>query len=339
MNNPSVSILIPCRNEEKYILKCVTSILNQNYSGEVEVLVIDGMSDDGTVAIIKDLSAANNNVRLIENIKKTTPQAMNIGLNAAKCDLIIRIDAHAVALPNFIENNVRSIFESDDIMCAGGRIINVYENKISHAIGMAMSSVFGVGNATFRVGGEKKFVDTLAFGIYKKEVFEKIGTFDEDLIRNQDDELNFRLTKNGYKILYNPEIQSEYYVRGSIKKLYKQYYQYGYWKVYVNRKHKTITTLRQMVPLFFVLGLLLGVLISLLVPVFWFVFSLGVGMYIMMALFFAFKANDKRTGVLKVATIFPVLHFSYGFGYLIGIIHFLVLGKKPSRKNKEISRS
>ena len=339
MNSPNVSIIIPCRNEENYIFKCVMSILEQDYSGKIELLIIDGMSDDKTVSIVNDLSSIHKNVKLIENIEQTTPQAMNIGLGVASYDLIIRIDAHAIALPNFIKNNVDSIFESDNIMCAGGKIINVYENKISHAIGMAMSSVFGVGNATFRVGGEKKFVDTLAFGIYKKEVFEKIGTFDEDLIRNQDDELNFRLTKGGYKILYNPEIQSEYYVRGSIKKLYKQYYQYGYWKVYVNKKHKTITTIRQMVPLFFVLGLLLGTLISILIPVFWYVFVFGITIYLIMALLFAYRVNDKQVSILKVATIFPVLHFSYGFGYLIGILHFLVLGKSPSQKNKEISRS
>ena len=339
MNSPNVSIIIPCRNEEKYIFKCVTSILEQSYSENVEILIIDGMSDDNTVSIITGLSSIHQNVKLIENVEQTTPQAMNIGLRAVSYDLIIRIDAHAIALPNFIQKNVDTIFESEEIMCAGGKIINVYENKTSRAIGVAMSSVFGVGNATFRVGGEKKFVDTLAFGIYRKEVFEKIGIFDNDLIRNEDDELNFRLTKNGFKILYNPEIQSEYYVRGSIKKLYKQYYQYGYWKVYVNKKHKTITTLRQMVPLFFVLGLFLSVLLSVLVPVFWYVFGLGVSMYVMMALIFAFKANMKLAGVLKVAMIFPVLHFSYGLGYLLGIIHFLVLGKKPSRKNKEISRS
>jgi len=339
MNSPNVSIIIPCRNEEKYIFKCVTSILEQSYSGNVEVLIIDGMSDDNTVSIITDLSSTHQNIKMIENVERTTPQAMNIGLIAVNYDLIIRVDAHAIALPNFIQKNVDTIFESEEIMCAGGKIINVYENKISRAIGVAMSSVFGVGNATFRVGGEKKFVDTLAFGIYRKEVFEKIGIFDKDLIRNEDDELNFRLTKNGFKILYNPEIQSEYYVRDSIKKLYKQYYQYGYWKVYVNKKHKTVTSIRQLVPLFFVLGLLFGVLISLIMPMFWYVLFVGLGLYGLLALLFAYKANDKSTSVFKIAMIFPVLHFSYGMGYLRGIIHFLVLGKKPSRKNKEISRS
>ena len=336
MTNPNVSIIIPCRNEEKYISKCVNSILNQDYTGEIEVLVVDGMSDDKTREIVQNFN--NPKVRLIDNPHQFTPHAMNIGLREASYDLIIRIDAHAIALPSFIQNNVNSIFESEEIMCAGGKIINVYENKISRSIGLAMSSVFGVGNATFRVGGEKKFVDTLAFGIYKKEVFDKIGIFDEDLIRNQDDELNFRLIKSGYKILYNPDIQSEYYVRGSIKKLFKQYYQYGYWKVYVNKKHKTITTVRQMIPLFFVLGLMFGAILSFIVPYFVWLFLGGISMYVLLALYFGIKSAKNITESLKVALIFPILHFSYGWGYLTGIFNFIILGKKPSKRSKAITR-
>lgn len=338
MNDPNISIVIPCRNEEKYISKCIQSILNQDYSGKIEVIIVDGMSDDRTVEIVNHIINDNSEVVLIENKEKTTPQAMNLGLRAANYNLMLRIDAHAIALPGFLKNNVNTLFESKEVMCAGGKIINIYENKIAHAIGMAMSSVFGVGNATFRIGGEKKFVDTLAFGIYDMAVFEEIGFFDEDLIRNQDDELNFRLTKAGYKILYNPEIQSEYFVRGSIKKLYKQYYQYGYWKVYVNKKHKTVTSIRQLVPLFFVLGLMLGVVVSLFIPFFWNLFFIGLGLYIVLALLFAYKACQKISQVFKIALVFPVLHFSYGFGYLIGIVQFFLLGKRPSHKSKEISR-
>jgi cellulose synthase/poly-beta-1,6-N-acetylglucosamine synthase-like glycosyltransferase len=339
MNHPNVSVIIPCRNEERYISQCVDSIIKQVYGGKVEVIIVDGVSDDNTLSIIGELTEGNSNIKLVTNIEKTTPQAMNLGLKAASYDLILRIDAHAIALPNFIQNNVETLFESDEVMCAGGKIINIYENKISYSIGMAMSSIFGVGNATFRVGGEKKFVDTLAFGIYRKEVFDKIGGFDEDLIRNQDDDLNFRLTKEGYKILYNPEIQSEYYVRGSLKKLYKQYYQYGYWKVYVNKKHKTVTSIRQLVPLFFVLGLFLGVFLSILTPIFWYLFLGGICFYSLLACVFAYKSSKKTSEILRIARIFPILHFSYGFGYLIGIIQFLLLGKKPSQKSKEISRS
>jgi len=339
MTSPDVSIIIPCRNEERYIFQCVDSILNQTYNGKVEIIIVDGMSDDDTLLIISELAKRHANVKLISNIEKTTPQAMNLGLKAAVYDLILRIDAHAIALPDFIQKNVDTLFEYDEVMCAGGKIINIYENKVSHSIGMAMSSVFGVGNATFRVGGEKKFVDTLAFGIYRREVFDKIGDFDEDLVRNQDDELNFRLTKNGYKILYNPEIQSEYYVRGSIRKLYKQYYQYGYWKVYVNRKHKTVTSIRQLIPLFFVLGLFLSVLTSLLFPLFWYLLLFSITFYAILALLFAYKSSEKLKEILGVARVFPVLHFSYGLGYLVGIFHFLILGKKPSMKSKEITRA
>ncbi|WP_027420395.1 glycosyltransferase family 2 protein [Crocinitomix catalasitica] len=337
--NKSISIIIPCRNEQDYIAICLQALSLQEYNkGSLEFLVIDGMSDDSTREIIKELQVKDPRIKLIDNPFKTTPQAMNIGLNAAAYDLIIRIDAHAKALPGFIEKNTEAVFESEDIMCAGGRIKNVYQNKTAEIIGFAMSSPFGVGNATFRIGGEKKFVDTLAFGIYKKDVFNKIGFFNESLIRNQDDELNFRLTKAGYKILYNPEIESEYFVRGSVKKLTKQYYQYGYWKVYVNKLHKTVTSIRQMVPILFLLGLIFGAIFSVLMPFFWMLYVAGILFYILLALVFAFKVSPNLLVAMKVSCIFPILHLSYGYGYLKGLLRFVILGQEPSIKSKELSR-
>ncbi len=335
----NISVLIPCRNEAAYIKKAVDSILNQHYRlGQIEVLVIDGMSDDGTRAILQSIVQADKRVNMVDNPAQTTPQAMNIGLNTAQYKYILRIDAHAVALPGFLTKNMNALLTDEKVMCAGGKIININENKISERIGYAMSSPFGVGNATFRIGGERKYVDTLAFGIYDKKVFEIIGEFDETLVRNQDDELNFRLTKEGFKILYDPEIQSEYFVRGSIKKLYKQYYQYGYWKVYVNKKHRTVTTLRQLIPFIFVLGLFTGALLSLFVPYFWMLFSVGLLFYAFLALYFGFKSSRSFNAFISTALIFPVLHFSYGMGYLTGIVHFLLFNKKPSNRSKSLSR-
>jgi GT2 family glycosyltransferase len=201
-----------------------------------------------------------------------------------------------------------------------------------------MSSPFGVGNATFRIGGEKKYVDTLAFGIYRKKVFEVIGNFNEELVRNQDDELNYRLTKNGFKILYDPAIQSQYFVRGSIGKLYKQYFQYGYWKVYVNKLHKAVTSIRQLVPLIFVLGILLGAVITAIFPYFAFLYIPGIALYLTASVYFGIKSAKSVGTGLRVALVFPVLHWSYGIGYLKGIIMFLLFNKKPSKKSKSLSR-
>jgi len=213
----------------------------------------------------------------------------------------------------------------------------VYENETSQIIGAAMSSSFGVGNAHFRTGNKSGFVDTVAFGAYKKEIFEIVGFFDEELIRNQDDEFNFRVTKNGYKIYLNHEIKCKYYVRASFKKLFKQYYQYGYWKVYVNVLHKTVTTIRQLVPAAFV-SYLMVLFLSILVGLKFFLFlSLFLVLYLLLAVFIAIKQSSVSFKALKIAFTFFVLHFSYGIGYLKGILDFFVL-QKSIKKHESLSR-
>ncbi|MFD1551229.1 glycosyltransferase family 2 protein [Putridiphycobacter roseus] len=336
MNKPKVSIIIPCRNEVKYIAKNIDSILSQNYTGEIEVLVVDGFSDDGTRDLIKKYDHAL--VKLIDNPNKFTPDALNIGVDAAEGDIFIILGGHAYLEESFVKLNVEALQKDKSVGCAGGKIVNIFENETGAIISKAMGSVFGVGNATFRTGGKTGYVDTVAFGAYYKKVHYEIGKFDEDLVRNQDDEYNYKVNKAGYKIFFNPDITSYYYVRGSIKKLFKQYYQYGYWKVYVNKKHGTITTVRQLVPMLFVLGLLFGVFISLLVPLFWWIMLLGVSMYAALALYFGQKVSDHFTEGLKISSVFPILHFSYGSGYLKGIYDFIFIGKKPSQKSKTTSR-
>lgn len=337
MSLPSVSIIIPCRNEKNYISKNIDSILEQDYKGEWEVLIVDGMSDDGTREIIEKYN--NPRVRLIDNPHQFTPHALNIGVDEAKGDVFIILGGHAFLDKNFVANNIKVLELDKTVGCSGGQILNIYENQTGEIISKAMSSIFGVGNATFRTGGKSNYVDTVAFGAYYKDVHYKIGGFDEDLVRNQDDEYNYKVVDAGYKIYFDPTIISHYYVRGSILKLHQQYYQYGYWKVYVNKKHKTITTLRQMIPLFFVLGLIVGGILSLLIPYFYLVFLGGVSSYVLMALFFGIRATDNVKEAMKVSTIFPILHFSYGWGYLIGIFNFILMGKKPSRRSKETTRS
>ncbi|MEN8957747.1 MAG: glycosyltransferase family 2 protein, partial [Flavobacteriales bacterium] len=227
---------------------------------------------------------------------------------------------------------------NEDIGCCGGQIKNVYENEEGEIIAKAMASKFGVGNATFRVGGNAGFVDTVAFGMYRAKIHQEIEGFDEELVRNQDDEYNFKLSKAGYKIYFDPKIVSHYYVRGSYKKLYKQYYQYGYWKVYVNKKHNTVTSVRQLIPFFFVLSLIAGIVLSFVHYSFFYMLFLGVFSYSFLAFLFGFKKAEKLNDSFKIASVFPILHFSYGFGYLVGIFDFIVRKKKPSKRSKTLSR-
>lgn len=334
----TVSIVIPCLNEKDYIIKCLQSIIAQSYPLDlITTYICDGVSNDGTITLVQDFIKDKPQFKLLINEKKTTPFALNLGISTSITDLVIILGAHSELDKDFVSANVSSFEGDDKIMCAGGVLENVYENTTSKIIGAAMSSSFGVGNAHFRTGNKKGFVDTVAFGAYKKEIFEKVGLFDEELIRNQDDEFNYRITSNNYKILLNPDIKCKYYVRASFSKLFKQYFQYGYWKVFVNKKHRAITTIRQLIPLFFVLYLLslsVTFLISWKAGAFYSVF---LGLYILLAFLFSLKKSTSVNYVFGIAFTFLILHLSYGVGYLKGIIDFFILGK-AIKKQETLTR-
>jgi glycosyltransferase involved in cell wall biosynthesis len=334
----SVSITIPCRNEEQYIHRCLQSIVDCDFDKKLlSVFVCDGLSNDNTQEIIKEFSRKYSFIHLIENTKRTTPFALNLGLKANNAEIKIILGAHAEIYPDYINKCIEAFNFDEKIACVGGIIKNVYENDTAEVIGKAMSSGFGVGNAHFRTGQMDGYVDTVAFGAYKKEVFDKIGYFDEELIRNQDDEFNFRLLKYGFKIYLFRQIRSKYYVRASFKKLYKQYFQYGYWKVYVNKKHQTITTIRQIVPLLFVLYLFGGALLSIFHPIILRAYLIVFCLYFFAGIYSASRQSNKVSDILNIVKCFFILHFSYGFGYLLGIIDFFGL-RKSIKTEERLSR-
>lgn len=334
----TVSISIPCRNEEKYIARCLYSIVSCTYPKELlNVYVCDGNSIDRTQEIIQEFQSKYPFIHLLINEKQTTPHALNLGIKADDSDIKIILGAHAEIAPNYIEKCIETFKISKQIACVGGVLENITEDKDTEVIAKAMSSSFGVGNAYFRTGNYSGYVDTVAFGAYKREVFEKIGFFDEQLIRNQDDEFNFRLLKAGYKIYLSSEIRAAYYVRSSFSKLFKQYFQYGYWKVFVNKKHQSVTTFRQLVPFLFVLFFLFSWIFFLIpIPFFRWIYFTGIILYIIAASAFAIKITDSVNTFFKTIYVFFILHFSYGFGYLLGIKDFLILNTSP--KHYSISR-
>jgi glycosyltransferase involved in cell wall biosynthesis len=338
--NPILAVIIPARNEEKYIGKLLDSIIAATYPKHLlRVLICDGKSDDKTVEIVNQYSKDHSWISLLLNENKTTPYAFNLGIkNSGDADILITLGAHAEVYPDFFESIIKTFEISNDIGCVGGVSQNVYEDDISKCIGLAMSSSFGVGNAHFRTGNSEGYVDTVSFPAYKKEVFEKVGLFNESLTRNQDDEFNYRVAKAGFKIYLSKSIRSKYFVRGSFNKLAKQYSQYGYWKVYVNKLHKTVTSTRQLIPPAFVLFLFFGLIISCCS---WFLagFYCGIlAVYFLSAYLFAAKLSNNFFEVSKVVWCFLILHCSYGYGYLKGILDFTLLGKKPGNKATEITR-
>lgn len=333
-----VTVIIPCRNEEKYIGKCVESFIRSDYPKDLlEVLFFDGMSDDNTRTILTAYAHVPY-IKFFDNPSKTTPQAVNLGIKKATGEVIILFGSHAEIYPDYISKCV-AVLESDPaIGCAGGVLENVIEDDTSSVIAKAMSSPFGVGSAHFRTGIKEGFVDTVAFGAYKRAAIEKTGLFNEELIRNQDDEFNFRLAKAGYKIYLSHSIRSKYFVRASYQKLSRQYFQYGYWKVYVNKKHNAITTWRQLVPPAFVLLFVSGIIVSVLAPKFLGVFLASLAAYALMGLFASIGTRASLLEIPMVLYTFALLHFSYGTGYLNGVFDFVFNNKLPSSNAAKLTR-
>lgn len=326
-----VAIIIPCKNEKEYISKCLDSIVAAEYPENLkQVFVCDGKSTDGSDKIIKEYSLKFPFIHLLINEDKTTPYALNLGIKKSDADILIILGAHAEIYSHYIKSCIDCFDIDDSIGCVGGFLENIYLNETAEIISIAMSSSFGVGNAYFRTGMKSGYVDTVAFGAYKNEVFKEVGIFDTDLTRNQDDEFNFRILKTGYKIYLSEKIKSKYYVRSSFQKLFKQYVQYGFWKVYVNKKHKTITTFRQIVPFFLVTYILAGFVFSLLNTAISVLYFTGLAVYLVSVLFFSIINSNKIKHIVGVAIAFIILHVSYGSGYLYGCIYFFLFNKKPA---------
>jgi len=326
---PVVSVVVPCRNEAKYVGRMLDSILANEYPHDrLEVLIVDGLSDDGTRAVISDYASRHPVIRVIDNPHRTTPYALNLGISRSHGTIIMRMDAHTYYPPNYIADLVAWLEQSgaDNV---GGACLTVPADATAtaRAIAAVLAHPFGIGNAQHRLGTNKpREVDTVPFGCFRREVFERVGLFDEELVRNQDDEFNFRLLRAGGRVLLVPGVVTRYHARESLRKLWRMFFQYGYFKPLVARKVGAVMTARQLVPALFVSSALLA---ALLVP--W----LGVARLLLAIDLGAYAAADlisslilaRRVGVFVALTssiVFPVLHLAYGVGYLLGTVEFLI---------------
>ncbi len=335
-----ISIVIPCRNEVAYIEECIDAIYDNKLSGDIKlnVFVVDGMSNDGTREKIQALQLKYESLKMIDNTKQLTPFAFNLGIHAANADFIQIVGARHILSPNYIQQALHVLHTKSDVWCVGGRLINQYVNQTGEVISKAMSTSFGMGLGNFRTLVKSGYTDTVTSPMYPYWVFEKVGFFDEQLIRNQDDDFNFRVEKAGGKIYFEHDIFLKYYVRGNLKGLYRQFFQYGYWKVFVNQKHKSVTTLRQLIPPIFVVFILSSMLFAFLYPITCWISLFIYITYIGLGMFVSLKKGTSLMESLKIFIIFPILHLSYGLGYLKGIVEFILLRKKPSDRQKRLSR-
>ena len=321
---PLVSIVLPVRNEERHIRACLKHLLEQDYPPNLlEILVVDGESTDETRQIVREIQqeVGSGRLRLLNNPGKIVPVALNIGIGAARGELIVRMDGHTVPARDYVSSCVRAMAASgaDNV---GGPMRPHGENEFGKAVAAALQHPFGVGDARFHLEGESGFVDTVYMGAFRREIFERSGLFDESMVRNQDYEMNVRIRGAGGRIYLDPNIRSSYTPRGSFAKLWKQYFEYGWWRVETIRRHRWSARWRQLLPAAFVLSLA-G--LAFLAP-FWALARLALALQLALylgAIGTAVLGLRKRLSLgslVRLPAAFIAMHIGYGSGFLLNLV-------------------
>lgn len=328
-----VSVIIPVRNEERYIKECLESLLCQDYpQDKLEIIFVDGRSDDRTRDIIQEYVAKYPFIRLLDNPKKIVPTAMNIGITNSTGDIIVRMDAHARYAKDYISKCVEWS-EKTGADNVGGPMRAVGTDSIGKAIEIAHHSIFGLGGGKFHDETYTGNVDTVYLGAFRRDVFERVGLYDERLVRNQDIELNSRIRAAGGRCFLTPEIRVKYYCRSSLCALWRQNFSNGLWSIYTYWVSKGALSIRHFVPLVFVVSLLVSGFVAVLgsimltgplalmsiIP-----FLVVIGSYLIASFCFSFAAARKYglKYLLVLPIVFAVLHFSYGLGSIVGVLTF-----------------
>lgn len=324
MEGTFVSIVMPLYNEERYINNCIDSLLSQDYPQELmEWLLVDGCSNDKTRDLIKVYTEKFPKlIQLLNNPNKTVPYAMNIGIKASKGKYIIRLDAHADYAKDYITKCVHylDVTDADNV---GGAIETKSRGFVGNTIAKMLSSRFGVGNSEFRTQGSG-YVDTVPFGAFRREVFEKWGIYDERLTRNQDNEMNYRIRKNGGKIYLAKDIGLSYYCRDSIKGIVDMALKNGTWNVITMRLCPGAMGVRHFIPFLFVCSMILLPVASLLYRPFIYLFGFEMFIYIIIDLYFSGRQAVNIKQFLLLFILFPAFHISYGIGTIFGIYKILL---------------
>ena len=319
-----ISVIIPVYNEEKYIDKCISSMLKQDYPREqMEWFFVDGMSKDRTKELLEQYRDKYPKlIMVLENKNKTVPFAMNIAIKAAKGKYIIRLDAHAEYAENYFTKCVE-ILERTGADNVGGVMETKSRTKIGESIAKMLSSRFGVGDSQFRTNGKDGYVDTVPFGAFRREVFDEVGLYDERLTRNQDSELNYRITHSGGKIYLSNEIKLAYYCRDSVGGIVKMALMNGKWNIITSKLCPGSMRLRHFVPCVFTMSLLFMPVLGLLWRPFWWLFAAEMALYFLLDVIFSAKAAEKFTELIDLLYLFPLFHVSYGWGSVMGICKVL----------------
>ncbi len=331
--SPSVSVIIPCRNEEKTIHLVLEALRQQTFPiEELEVVIADGFSTDGTRHAIQSYSESNHalKIRLVDNPKKIIPAGLNTAIKAASGQLIVRMDAHSLPEPDYVERCVNAL-QADLAENVGGvwNISSRNDSWIARSIAAAAANPLAVGDAHYRFTNKAAYVDTVPYGAYRRELFDKIGLFDESLLANEDYEFNTRIRQSGGRIWLDPAIRCTYFARPNLKALAKQYWGYGYWKAQMLKRYPDTIRWRQALPPLFVLGVFLLAILGLFWRPAWIVLGSVIALYLVIQLIPAISIARRQQDLklsfgILLATL--TMHFAWGSALIVGLI------SKPDRK-------
>ena len=318
---------MPVRDEASYIQRSLESVFAQDYPLEcMEIVIIDGLSTDGTREIITKLAIQNPefHITILDNPGLTVPIGLNSAIPQTKGQIIVRVDGHCEIASDYIRRCVEHIQEVD-VDGVGGSINTSGETWIARVIAVAISSPFGVGGSAFRTIRDKTMLtDTVPFPAYTRSIIKRAGLYDEELVRNQDDEYNYRVRELGGKILLAADIHSKYYSRSTLLSLWRQFYQYGFWKVRVLQKHPLQMRARQFVPPVFSALLITSAILAFFTPIGCFMLILVPGTYLLANLGASFwtAIHESWRYLHLLPLVYFIIHFSYGLGFLVGLVRF-----------------
>lgn len=320
---PRVSVVMVCYNEEKFIAKAIESLADDYFRKNCELVIVDGMSNDGTQDIIHSFIRQGLPLRLLENKKKLQAYGLNLGISKALGDIIVRADAHCLYPPEYIKKCVK-LLEATGASNVGGMMLPQGTKMVQKAISFAMLHPVGVGDAKFHLGNFSGYVDTVYLGTFRKKLFDEIGLYDPNCPTNEDAELNLRILKSGRKIYLDSSIKVVYFPRESLKALAIQYYKYGRGRCYTTLKHKKITSFRQIGPVILVIGLFLSIVLS-----FWKLSLILVPLSYLLALFLISLLCWPKQSIpikqrLLTGLAWGIMHVSWGMGFL----SYLIFGRE-----------
>jgi cellulose synthase/poly-beta-1,6-N-acetylglucosamine synthase-like glycosyltransferase len=320
-SQPFVSVIVPMRNERRYIERCLRSLAGQDYPRDrFEVILVDGGSTDGSRALVESFRDELPNLRVVENRGKHTSRGLNLGLAFAHGEVIARVDAHAAVAPDFLSESVAALRRAD-ADAVGGPIETLGDGATGEAIALAVSSPFGVGNAVFRYSQREQWTDTVAFPAYRRDVFDRIGPFAE-IDGGEDDEFHLRLLDAGGRILLTPRIRATYYARRTYAELVRQYFGYGQAKVVVLQRHLRRTRLRQLVPAGFLVALVASFFVALFGGLMVLPLAIVGGAYLALSLGVSIALAWRRgwRHLPRLPFAFVCMHLAYGLGFLSGLL-------------------